>query len=158
MSSFDRSKHRNLFNGDCTFLFFADVYQAVPGPYTADVFHRYVDLLADSGVDTFLINPNAQVPWFPSKRLPHILTGYKRGDRDFFRGHYPPFDKDWTPEMLEKRLDGDVNFLNRYLDLAEAGINWIDELSKACRRRTVSPWVTVRMNDMHGANSWENST
>ena len=82
------TRHRNLFNGDCTFLFFADMYHPRDGgPYTADVMHRYVDLLADSGVDTFLINSNAQVPWYPSKALPNILTGYKRGDRDFFRGH-----------------------------------------------------------------------
>jgi len=157
MANFDRAKHRNLFNGDSTFLFVADVYNPEGGPYTARVFHRYVDLLADSGVDTFLINPNAQVPWYPSKRTPNILTGYRRGDRDFFRGHYPPFDKDWTPEMLEKRLDEDVEFLNRYQDLVDAGVNWIAELSKACRRRGVSPWVTIRMNDMHGANSWEKS-
>ena len=158
MISFDRSKHRNLFNGDCTFLFFGtEIYNPGGGPYTAKVFHDFVDLLADSGVDTFVINPNAQHPWYPSKRTPHVLTHYKRGDRDFFRGHYPPFDKDWTPEMLEKRLDQDVKFLNRYQDLADAGVIWIDEISKACRRRGVSPWTSVRMNDMHGGNSWEKS-
>ncbi|MSR65662.1 MAG: hypothetical protein EXS18_07785 [Verrucomicrobiae bacterium] len=101
-------------------------------------------------MDTFLCNPNAQHPWYPSKRTPNILTGYIRGNRDFFRGHHPAFDKDWTPEMLEKRLDGDVKFLNRYQDLADAGVNWIDEISKACRRREMSPWASLRMNDMHG--------
>ncbi|HVF10811.1 MAG TPA: hypothetical protein VNA16_08410, partial [Abditibacteriaceae bacterium] len=48
-------------------------------------------------------------------------------------------------------------FLNRYLDLAEAGINWVAEIASACRRRGISPWISIRMNDMHGANSWERS-
>lgn len=147
-------KHRNLFNGDCTFLFFADIYHPGGKPYDASVLHRYVDLLAESGVDTFLINGNAQVPWYPSKVTSHILTGYTRGDRDFFRGYYPAFDKDWTPEMMEKRLDGDVKFLDRYLDLYEAGVDWMAELAKQCRKRHVSPWASLRMNDMHGANNW----
>ena len=83
MTTFDRTKHRNLYNGDCTFLLFADIYNPDGGPYTAEIFHRYVDLLADIGVDTFLINPNAQNPWYQSKRTPNVLTHYKRGDRDF---------------------------------------------------------------------------
>ncbi|HVF10810.1 MAG TPA: hypothetical protein VNA16_08405 [Abditibacteriaceae bacterium] len=73
--------HRNLYNGDCTFLF-GKGYQVEEGaPYTAEVFHRFIDLLADNGVDTYLCNPNAQVPWYPSKLLPNILNGYTRGDR-----------------------------------------------------------------------------
>jgi hypothetical protein len=48
-------------------------------------------------------------------------------------------------------------FLNRYLDLADAGIDWVEEIAGACRRRGVAPWASIRMNDMHGANSWEGS-
>lgn len=151
------TRHRNLFNGDCGFLFAGGIYQPEPGPYTAEVFHRYVHLLADSGVDTFLVNPGGQMPWYPSKVLPNILSGYQRGDRDFFRGHCPPLGKDWTTEMLEKQLDENVKFLNRYLDLVEAGVDWIAEISKACRKCGVSPWVSLRMNDGHGGHCWEKS-
>ena len=153
----DLSDHRNLFNGDCTFLF-GKGYLLGPGRYSAQVLHNFVDLIADSGVDTLLMNPNAQVPWYPSKVTPSILDGYRRGDREFFRGHYPPpNDTDFTAEMLEQCLDEQVVFLNRYLDLVEDGVDWVAEIAKACRRRGLSPWVSIRMNDMHGANSWEGS-
>lgn len=144
------TKHRNLFNGDsCVYFYNPELWQPEGGPYSAKAIHRYVDLLADSGVDTFLINPNAQVAWYPSKKLQTVLTGYKRGDREFFRGHgiatgTPPDQMDAFLERMEK-------FFNLYQDLIDAGVDWLAETSKACRRRGVSPWVSVRMNDMHGA-------
>ena len=154
-----KPRSRNLYAGDCTYLFFGDTYKLAPNtPMTPDVFHRHIDLIADSGVDTYLCNPNAQVPWYPSKVMPNVITGYTRGDRHFTRGHYPPTnDTDFRPADLEKRIDNDIPFLNNYLDLVEAGVDWVAEISKACRRRRVTPWLTVRMNDMHGANSWEGS-
>lgn len=155
------SRHRNLYNGDSTFLFVGSIYnpRGKDAPYTAEVFHRFIDLIADSGIDTYIQNPNAQVPWYPSKALPNIITGYTRSSRAFTRGHYPPpvEGSDFAAADLEKRIDWDNELLNHYLDLAEAGVDWVAEIATACRRRGVSPWVSVRMNDLHGANSWEHS-
>lgn len=142
----------NLFNGDsCTYFYNPELWQPEGGPYSAKAIHRYVDLLADSGIQAFLINPNAQVAWYPSKKLQTILDGYKRGDRDFFRGHAIaagiPADK------IDAYLDHQVQFFNLYQDLIDAGVDWLAETSKACRRRGISPWVSVRMNDMHGAGN-----
>jgi hypothetical protein len=146
--------HRNLFNGDCTFLFGNSFLEDPKAKYNAQTLHWFINMLADCGVDTYLNNVNAQVPWYPSKRTPNILSGYRRGDREFFRGHYRA---DAPRDRVEKAMDENVVFLNRYLDLAEAGVDWAAEISKACRRRGVSPWISIRMNDMHGANSWEGS-
>jgi len=56
------ARHRNLFTGDsCVYFYNPELWQPEGLPYTARAIHRYVDLLADSGVDTFLSNPNAQV-------------------------------------------------------------------------------------------------
>lgn len=155
---YELSKHRNLYNGDCTFLFGKGYLPPGGAAYTAQVMHHFVDLLADSGVDTFLVNPNAQKAWYPSKVFPHILEGYRRGDREFFRRHYlPPNNVDFPVEMLEAVMTRDAEFLDRYLDLAEAGVDWVAECSKACRRRGISPWISIRMNDMHGANDLEGS-
>jgi hypothetical protein len=142
--------HRNLFNGDsCTYFYNPELWQPEGGPYSARAIHRYVDLLADSGIDTFLINPNAQVAWYPSKKLQTILDGYHRGDREFFRGHAIAVGT--PPDQMDAYLDRQVKFFNLYQDLMDAGIDWLAETSKACRRRGMSPWVSVRMNDMHGA-------
>ncbi len=144
------AKHRNLFNGDsCTYFYNPELWQPEGGPYSAKAIHRYVDLLADSGIDTFLINPNAQVAWYPSKKLQTVLDGYKRGDREFFRGHAIAVKT--PPDQMDAYLDHMTKFFNLYQDLIDAHVDWLAETSVACRRRGVSPWVSVRMNDMHGS-------
>jgi hypothetical protein len=150
------ARHRNLFNGDsCVYFYNPELWQPEGGPYSAKAIHRYIGLLARSGVDTFLINPNAQVAWYPSKKLQTIIDGYKRGDRDFFRGHATAVGV--TPAKMDEFLDHQVKFFNLYLDLVEQGVDWLAETSKACRANGISPWVTCRMNDMHGAGNPEGS-
>ncbi|GAA4454614.1 hypothetical protein GCM10023189_21320 [Nibrella saemangeumensis] len=172
-------KHRNLFNGDtCVYFYNPEYWQPEDftvkrvinprtgklnekptlegGPFSARSIHRYVDVLADNGIDTFIINANASRAWYPSKTIPSILDGYKRGDRDFFRGHAIALGlKD--PEAVETFLDGYVPFMNLYQDLLDAGVDWLAETTRACRRRQLSPWVSIRMNDMHGARNFEGS-
>jgi hypothetical protein len=148
--------HKNLFNGDsCTYFYNPELWQPEGGAYSAKAIHRFVDRLADNGVDTFLINPNAQTVWYPSKKLPTVIDGYKRGDREYFRGHAVAVKT--PPEKMDAYLDNQVAFFNLYLDLVESGVDWLAETSKACRRRGISPWVSIRMNDMHGAENPEGS-
>ena len=144
------ARHRNLFNGDtCTYFYNPEKWQPEGGPFSAKAVHRYVDVLADNGVDTFLINANASRAWYPSKTIPSILDGYRRGDREFFRGHAICAGAT-EPAAVEKFIDGIMAFMNLYQDLLDAGVDWLAETAVACRRRGVSPWVSVRMNDMHG--------
>ncbi len=151
------ARHRNLFNGDsCVFFYNPEKWQPEGGPYSAKAIHRYVDVLADNGVDTFLVNANASNAWYPSKTLPTILDGYRRGDREFFRGHAICAGAT-EPAAVEKFLDSTVAFFNLYVDLMDAGVDWLAEAAKACRRRGVSPWVSIRMNDMHGHRNYEGS-
>jgi len=151
--------NRVLYNGDCNYLFASDYRRnpSVPGPYTTQVLDDHVDLLADSGVDTFVINPCGQIPWYPSKRLDHVLTGYRRGDAGYVRPHYPPTDEGFTEEQLQRALKDSTDMLDRYLDLQEQGVDWLAYMAGACRRRGVAPWASVRMNDAHGANNWAGS-
>ena len=143
------ARHRNLFTGDsCVYFYNPELWQPEGLPYTAKAIHRYVDQLADSGIDTFLSNPNAQVAWYPSRTLDTVLDGYRRGDRDFFRAHARATHV--PANQLEAFLTQMVNFHNLYLDLAEAGVDWLRETVEACRRRRITPWVSVRMNDTHG--------
>jgi hypothetical protein len=143
------ARHRNLFTGDsCVYFYNPELWQPEGLPYSAKAIHHYVDLLADSGVDTFLSNPNAQVAWYPSKKLKTILDGYKRDDRDFFRAHARATHV--SAQELDSFLDSMVRFHNLYLDLVDAGVDWLAETVKACRRRSIAPWVSVRMNDTHG--------
>ncbi len=128
------TKHRNLYNGDFGVFFWnSEMWQPEGGAHSAKAIHRFVDLLADSGVDTFLINPNSQVAWYPSKAIPTVLDRYVRDDPSIDGG-----DVWWSTDLL-----------NPALDLKEADVNWLAESIGRCRERGISPWISIRMNDPH---------
>ncbi|MFH1008839.1 MAG: hypothetical protein V1800_15295 [Candidatus Latescibacterota bacterium] len=128
------TQHRNLYNGDFGIFFWnSEMWQPEGGPYSAKAIHLFVDLLADSGVDTFLINPNSQVAWYPSRAIPTVLDRYVRDDLSVDAA-----DIWWSTDLL-----------NPALDLKEAGVDWLAEAIGHCRKRGISPWVSIRMNDPH---------
>ncbi|MBI4026515.1 MAG: hypothetical protein HY360_16130 [Verrucomicrobia bacterium] len=147
--------HRKQFNIDANvWMYKYRPQSAFYRPYgqrlTAQDIHRYVDILADSGVDTLTVNGHCtQFAYYPSRTVPTVLDLYKRGDRSFFYGHV--LGCEMTPEQIENFLAENTHLLDGYLDLMEAGVDWLAETAKACRRRKISPWVSIRMNDVHGA-------
>jgi hypothetical protein len=148
--------NRNLFTGDCTYLFQSNQYNPGDGPYSARVFHDHIAHLARHGIDTYLCNPQAQGNWWPSRRMPTVFDGYRKGDREFCRGHLVceggPSALE-NPAWVEASLDKHVRLLNHYLELQEAGIDWVAECARACRQHGLAPWLTIRMNDMHGCEN-----
>lgn len=146
------ASRRVLFTGDtCSFFYDAELLCPDGPPYGRTLIDRHVARLKVNGVDTFLVNPNAQTVWYPSRTLQTVLDGYKRGDREYFRGHGEGLKI--TGEKLDQYLDHCVKFYNNYLDLIEEGTDWLRETSAACRRHGVMPWLSVRMNDQHGADN-----
>ncbi|MSU47200.1 MAG: hypothetical protein EXS42_08810 [Lacunisphaera sp.] len=149
------SAHRNLFNGDCNFLFYnPELWQPEGGAYSARAIHRYLGTIADSGVDTLLINPNTQVAWYPTKKLEYLLQDYRRGDVAFTRSVAAGL-AGMAPELAEKFARNMVEMLDLYLDLAEAGVDWLAECARACRARGISPWLSYRMNPTHFSSAPE---
>lgn len=149
--------HKNLFNADCNAWVYkyhpkSRLYRSPEQRLTAQDIHKFVGVLAESGVDTLVMNCNAQEPWYPSKKLHTPIDGYKRGDKSYFFGHIIGWDM--TPEYLEHYLDEASYFMDKYLDWIEAGVDWLAETAKACRQKNISPWVSIRMNDMHGATKY----
>jgi len=141
--------HRNLFNGDCNFLFYnPELWQPGGGRYGARAIERYLGSIADSGIDTLIINPNTQVAWYPSKRLEYLLAGYRRGDLAFAHSVGAGL-AGMTPALVEKFSKTLVEMLDHYLDLTEAGVDWLAECARVCRARGVSPWLSYRMNPTH---------
>lgn len=140
---------RNLFNGDCNFLFYnPELWQPEGGPYGPQAIHRYVARLAASGVDALLVNPNTQLVWYPSKRLAHVLAGYRRGDRRFI-ARVAAANAALTRPQVEHYIDVMMQLFDRYLDLQEAGVDWLAECTRACRREGLVPWLSYRMNATH---------
>ncbi len=143
------TSHRNLFNGDCNFLFYnPELWQPEGGAYGARAIQRYLGAIADSGVDTLLINPNTQVAWYPTKKLEYLLHGYRRGDLAFTRSVGAGL-AGMSPALVDKYSKNMAEMLDLYLDLAEAGVDWLAECARVCRVRGVSPWLSYRMNPTH---------
>jgi hypothetical protein len=148
--------HRNLYNGDCnTYFYNPEIWQPEGGAYSARAIQRFVDRLADGGIDTFLINPNTQVVWYPSRKLESALAGYRRGDRDFLRAHAVGLALEGA--LLERYFEEMERLYGVILDLREGGVDWLAETAAACRRRGIAPWLSFRMNDTHGAGNPEAS-
>jgi len=135
----DLSAHRVLYNGDWGAMFWApNIWQPEGGPYSAKAMHRFAELLAESRVDTFMISPNTQVAWYPSKAVPTVLDNYTRGDPQ------------WAHWFRSSPPETNMAMMDRYLDLVEAGVDWLAEAIRACKQREIAPWVSIRMNDPHG--------
>jgi len=143
------ARHRQLFNGDCNFLFYnPELWQPEGGRFSVAAIERYFSAIAGGGIDTLLINPNTQVAWYPSKRLPTILEGYRRGDIEHARAVGAGL-AGMTPALAETFARNLVAMLDLYLDLAESGVDWLAECARIARARGMSPWLTYRMNPTH---------
>jgi len=145
--------HRVIFNADGETWMVAyppqSAFHRPPDrPLTVGDIQRYVGVLADNGVDTLCTHAADRIAYYPSKVVPTLLDRYRRGDRSFFFGAI--LGCDMTSEQIEAHLTESTRRMDGYVDLAEAGIDWLAETAKACRQRNISPWVNVRMNDMHG--------
>jgi hypothetical protein len=141
--------HRHLFNGDCNFLFYnPELWQPEGGRSSVRAIERYLGTIAAGGIDTLLVNPNTQVAWYPSKRLPHILAGYTRGDLAHTRRNAAALGH-MTPELAETYARNMVEMLDLYLDLAESGVDWLAECARISRALGMSPWLSYRMNPTH---------
>ena len=133
------SDHRVIYNGDWGAMFWAPyLWQPQGGSYSAEAIHNFIQLLADSRVDTFAISPNTQIAWYPSRVVPTALDGYSRGDER------------WSKWMRGRPPHVNLAMMDRYLDLVEAGVDWLAEAISASHRRGIAPWISIRTNDPHG--------
>ncbi len=133
------SDHRVIYNGDWGAMFWApNLWQPQGGSYSAEAIHNFIQLLADSRVDTFAISPNTQIAWYPSRVVPTALDGYSRGDER------------WSKWMRAHPPHLNLAMMDRYLDLVETGVDWLAEAISASHRRGIAPWISIRTNDPHG--------
>ncbi len=138
-----KAKFRNLYNADFGALFWNSEQWHEDGTlYTAKSIYQFVDLLADNGIDTLVVNPNSQVSWwFPSQTIPNVLDSYIRDDPSV--GSHLKWKDNPECSWFSRYL------LNPALDLKEAGIDPLYETIQRCRQRGMSVWVSIRMNDPH---------
>ncbi len=109
---------------------------------------RLVDELADSQVTVMLICCNAKKTNFPSKAWQVHCDGFDpaQDNHQPFFGDSPASSGEWLrrwPHNLRVLLDAGIDPTGRMID--------------RCRQRKISPWVSIRMNDVHDANLLKSS-
>lgn len=87
---------------------------------------RYVDALAGSRLTHLFINVNYQRSYFPSKTIEPI----------------------WT--SLDEPDSKPMWFYRDMRDAFARGLDIYAVMIRRCRERKVSPWISFRMNDIHG--------
>ena len=131
------------FNEDCDHFFHARAGQRLD----IDAFTSWVDQYAGTQVKELILNPNAKITSYASKVWDTYLT------------HYDPNGPDDQP--LFKTLSAQDRKLYRPMIRAvwrahQAGIDhyrvWIDR----ARKKKLSPWLSMRMNDSHCTDDVEN--
>jgi hypothetical protein len=124
-------------NEDSTQIFFA---QQFPPGKAGEVIDRYVDVMAEAGVTVFLCNTNSR------------RTNYRSRVWDAYWDGYDPAGPDDQP-FLAPVPRSDVksyrNLIGNMLAVDQQGIDYPARVIERCRRKGMSPWITLRMNDCH---------
>lgn len=114
--------HGILYNEDDSHRFLLDP----PGKMQPSRLDRLVDELADSQVTVMLICCNAKKTNFPSTSWEPHCAGFD-----------PTREEDqWAHNMLR---------------MFELGVDPTGRMIRRCRQKGISPWVSMRMNDVHDA-------
>ena len=124
-------------NEDATAFF---ISQNILEGKAGEILDRYIDVMADAGVTTFLCNTNDRG------------TNYRSDVWDAHWDGYDPEGPDDQP-FLAPIGPGDVKFFRKYFDnmlaVHKQGIDYPARVIERCRYRGISPWITLRMNDCH---------
>ena len=130
-------------NEDCTnFFWYGDFADGKAGERV----DRYVDVIADAGVTTLLINTNARKTNYKSDVWEAFFDGYDPDGPDD-----QPFLKSVPKEAAKRYRHGVGNMLRVH----KQGVDYPARMIKRARERGISPWITLRMNDCHENNNME---
>lgn len=135
-----------LYNQDCTDFFYSNAIKAdIDGGAVLD---RYFDIPADAGVTVLLINTNARKTNYRSSVWESFWEGYAPEGPDsqpFFKG-VPPAD-----------LPAYRRMMHGMMVLDQQGVDYAARIIARCRLRGISPWISLRMNDVHYNDNLDSS-
>ncbi len=128
-----------LYNEDDSHRFMLDA----AGTMKPQRLDQLVDALADSQVTTMLICCCAKKTNFDSTSWEPHCQGF-----DPAKDNTQPFFGDAKPENCNTTRQ----WAHNLLVMLQAGVDPTGRMLQRCRVRGISPWVSIRMNDVHDAN------
>lgn len=126
-----------LHNEDCTDFFYT---QTFPPGKAGEIADRYVDVLAGAGVTVLLCNTNAR------------KTNYRSGVWEAFWDGYDPDGPDSQPLLApipEEDRKRYRSLIHNMLEVHRQGVDYPARIIARCRHHGISPWISLRMNDVH---------
>lgn len=132
-----------LHNEDCTNFFY---FQDFPAGKAAELTDRYVDVLAGAGVTVLMCNTNAR------------RTNYRSSVWEAFWDGYDPAGPDNQPFLASLPKDHVKTWrklVGNMLQVHRQGVDYPARIIQRCRHHGISPWISLRMNDVHENDNLE---
>lgn len=127
-----------MFNQDCTDFFYRNtIREGVDGGALLD---EYVDLLAEAGVTALLCNTNARKTNYGSDVWETFWDGYDPDGSD---------DQPFLKPIPSAELPDWRRMVHSMYALHAQGVDYPARMAERCRLRGMSPWISLRMNDVH---------
>ena len=130
-----------LQNEDCTDFFY---YQDFPAGKAGEIVDRYVDVLAGAGVSVLLCNTNARRTNYRSKVWEAFWDGYDPSGPD---------DQPFLAAVLPAQRKSYRKLIGNMLEVHRQGVDYPARVIQRCRHHGISPWISLRMNDVHENNN-----
>lgn len=130
-----------LHNEDCTDFF----YNAeIPAGKAGEVVDRYVDVLAGAGVSVLMCNTSARRTNYRSDVWEAFWDGYEP---------HGPDDQPYLAAMPPDRRKAYRKLVGNMLEVHRQGVDYPARVIQRCRHHGISPWISLRMNDVHENNN-----
>jgi hypothetical protein len=130
-----------LHNEDCTDFFYN---ATIPAGKAGDVVDRYIDVIADAEVTVLFCNTNAR------------RTNYRSDVWETFWDGYDPDGPDTQPFLTaipQDRRAAYRKLIGNMLEVHRQGVDYPARVIQRCRHHGISPWISLRMNDVHENNN-----
>ncbi|MBQ6473155.1 MAG: hypothetical protein IJJ33_14310 [Victivallales bacterium] len=135
-------------NEDCTNFFFRKRIDCC----NEDALRELIDHYALGKVDQLVFNPNAQLVNYAGS--PWEMPGENAQAR--FEGPVDPTTATETGTDMATVANRSQLYLRTVGGFGQTGINPYAFWCRECRRRAISPWISLRANDMHNAHDLNN--
>jgi len=126
-----------LQNEDCTNFF---GYQDFADGKAGEIVDRYVDVLAGAGVSVLMCNTNARRTNYRSKVWEAFWDGYAPSGPD---------DQPFLMAIPPAQRKTYRKFVGNMLEVHKQGVDYPARVIQRCRHHGISPWISLRMNDVH---------
>jgi hypothetical protein len=126
-----------LQNEDCTNFFY---YHDIPAGEAGQAIDRYIDVLAGAGVRTLLCNTNARRTNYHSDVWGAFWDGYDPAGPD---------DQPFLAPILKADRQKWRHLVGNMLEVHRQGVDYPARVVERCRHDGISPWISLRMNDVH---------